>query len=261
MLAEIAKKIMPERVRGWLGEWLFDQLSSWEPALRLYLLLLYGKTIKGIRAIDGENAVYQHKGQDIVMSRNSIYALIEIFLLEIYEKEFKPSGVVVDIGAFVGMFSIKAAFLAKEVIAIEPSPETFKMLKSNCKNIPNIKLVQKALWSKSGTIKLYVLPGKEIVNNLVHKMNKCVEIEATTLDDIVDKPVDFIKIDAEGAELEILKGAERTLSYPGTKLAIAAYHHLANGELELPYVVSYLEARNYRVLIDKEHKFVYAEKQ
>lgn len=261
MLAKVAKIITPEIARKLLGEWSFDRLSSWEPVLQLYLLLLYGKTIKGIKAIDGKDAVYRYNGQDIITPRSAIYALIEIFLLEIYEKEFKPSGVVVDVGAFVGMFSIKAAFSAKEVIAIEPTPETFKMLKSNCKNLPNIKLIQKALWSKAGIVKLYVLPGKQIVNSLARKMKKYVEVEAVTLDSLISKPVDFIKIDAEGAELEILEGAEKTLSYPGTKLAIAAYHHLPNGKPELPFVVSHLEARNYKVHIDKEHKFVYAEKQ
>jgi len=257
MLAKVAKIILPKRIRGWLGEWSSNRLSSWEPVLRLYFLLLYGKTLKGIRAIDDKNAVYQYKGQDIIIPRSAIFILIEIFLLEVYEKEFKPSGIVVDIGAFVGMFSIKAAFSAKEVIAIEPSPETFKMLKSNCKNMSNIRLVNKALSSNPGITRLYLARDTHS-NTTIHKSKTYTEVEATTLDDLVDKPVDFIKIDAEGAELKILKGAERTLSYPGTKLAIAAYHYLANGEPELPYLVSYLKARRFNVYT--KGGYVYAKK-
>ena len=92
-----------------------------------------------------------------------------------------------------------------------------------------------------------------------YEKDNYVEVEVTTLDDLLDEPVDFIKMDAEGSEVEILKGAERTLSYPHVKLAIAAYHKLANGELELPYIVSFLEARNYEV--HTKDGFVYAEKR
>ena len=260
MLIKIAKLIMPQTIRGAAGEWLFRKLCSWEPALRLFLLLLYGKTIKGIRATGSNEALYQYKGQDIISPRSAVFILVEIFLLEVYDKKFKPSGVVVDIGAFVGMFSIKASFSAKEVIAIEPFPETFKMLESNCKNVPNIKLVRKALSSKSGIARLYLAKGAHS-HNIIHKSKTYIEVETTTLDDLVDKPVDYIKIDAEGAEVEILKGAERTLSYPGTKLVIAAYHTLANDELELPHIITHLEARNYKVSVDKGKGILYAEKQ
>ena len=260
MLVKIAKKILPERVRAVLGEWLFSQLCRWEPALWLYLLLLYGKTIKGIKATGSNEALYRYKGQDIISPRSAVFILVEVFLLEIYDKKFKPSGTVVDIGAFVGMFSIKAAFSAKEVIAIEPFPEIFKMLENNCKNMPNIKLVRKALSSKSGTARLYLAKGAHS-HNIIHESKNYIEVETTTLDELIDKPVDFIKIDAEGSELEILKGAERTLSYPGTKLAIASYHTLANGDPELPYIVSHLEARNYKVYIEKGKGMIYAEKK
>jgi len=120
--------------------------------------------------------------------------------------------------------------------------------------------VRKALSSKSGIARLYLAKGAHS-HNIIHKSKTYIEVETTTLDDLVDKPVDYIKIDAEGAEVEILKGAERTLSYPGTKLVIAAYHTLANDELELPHIITHLEARNYKVSVDKGKGILYAEKQ
>jgi len=230
---------------------------------------LFGKTIEGIKAIKGNKALYNYKGYDIITPRNSVHIFKEIFLDEIYERKFKPSGIVVDIGAYVGMFSIKASLVAKEVIAIEPCPETFKMLKTNCKGFDNIRLANVALWSKPGKANLYmgttnlgttpIWGGNSLISERSNYYNKndYVEVNMTTLDKLLDKPVDFIKIDAEGAELEILKGAERTLANKGVRLAIAAYHDLTKDEPELPHLISFLEARKYKTITDGE--FLYAE--
>jgi FkbM family methyltransferase len=218
---------------------------------------LYGRTLDGLKLIDKDTVSYNYKGRDIVAPRNSTKVFMEIFFEEIYEKMFKPSGTVIDIGAYVGMFTVKASFSARKVIAVEPCLETFEMLRNNCKGIPNVELVQKALWSESGTTKLY-LQDSTICNSLVCRRNRYVDVETITLDSLVSEPVDFIKMDAEGAELEILKGAERTLSYPGTKLAIAAYHDLPNGEPELPQLVAHLDRRGYKVYTSES--YVYAEK-
>lgn len=258
MLAEILKQIIPRAIAYPVHEWIASQVSKWLPAFQLYLWLLFGGTLKGIRSIDNKRVLYHYKGYDIIAPRNAAHIFKEIFLDEIYEKRFKPSGVVVDVGAFVGMFSIKVALCAKEVIAIEPYPEIFEMLKSNCANIPNVKLVNKAISSSNGRVNLY-LARSTYGNSITNKTKTYIEVEAITLDNLLNGPVDFIKIDTEGSELEILKGATRTLSYLGTKLAIAAYHCLDNGEPEYPHIVSFLEKEGYEIYTEKN--YIYAERR
>ncbi len=258
MLAKILKIIIPKPVRHPIHEFLVSIVDRWWPAFQLYLWLLYGGTLKGVKVIGKGRVLYCYQGHNIIAPTDASHVFREIFFDGVYEKRFKPSGVVVDIGAFVGMFAIKVASYTKEVIAIEPFPEIFEMLKSNCANIPNIKLVNKAISSDTGMVRLY-LARSAYGNSITNETKTYVEVEAITLDDLLDKPVDFIKIDTEGAELDILKGATRTLSYPGTKLAIAAYHRLANGEPELPCIVSYLEEKGYEIYIENE--FVYAQKR
>ena len=269
LLFKIIRATIPHKIRAVVGIWIINKLSGWWGLVWLYSNLLYGNISKKFKPVGENNVAYNYKGRNIIAPRNAIPIFIEIFHEEIYDKNFKSDGVVVDIGAFVGMYTVKASFYAKEVIAIEPSPETFEMLKKNCKGLANVKLAKVALWSKSGKAKLYmgtanlgttpIWGGNSLIlerSNYYNK-NDYIEVNMTTLDKLLDKPVHFIKIDAEGAELEILKGAERTLANPDVKLAIAAYHKLANGEPELPYLVSFLEARKYKTITNGE--FLYAE--
>jgi FkbM family methyltransferase len=258
MFARVLKLVIPRAVRHPVHEWVTNQVSKCFPLSQLYLWLLFGKSLEGIKVVDKKNVLYRCSGHNIIAPRNAAHIFKEIFLDEVYEKRFKPSGTVIDIGAFVGMFSIKASLTAKEVIAIEPCPEMYEMLRTNCSNILNIRLVNKAISNKHCVVRLY-LARSAYGNSITNKTKTFVAIEAITLDDLVHGPVNFIKIDTEGSELDILEGAPRTLSYPGTKLAIAAYHCLANGEPELPHIVSYLENRGYDVYT--ENNYVYAEKQ
>ena len=257
MLARIIKMVIPDAISYPIHECIARQASRWWPAFRLYLWLLFGGTLKGIRSIDGGRILYNYQGHDIVAPRNAAHIFKEIFFDEIYERRFKPSGVVVDVGAYAGMFAVKAALSAKTVIAIEPCPAMFEILQANCASLPNIKLVNLAVSSKTGRIRLY-LARSAYGNSTTNKTKTYVKTTAITLDDLLVKPVDFIKIDTEGAEMEALKGATRTLSHLGTKLAIAAYHHLPNGEPELPHIVEYLQERGYDT--HTKDGYVYAER-
>jgi len=64
----------------------------------------------------------------------------------------KNTDVVLDAGAFVGDFTVKVARKAKEVVAVEPLPWAFKLLKENVEtnNLKNVTLVNKALYDIDG---------------------------------------------------------------------------------------------------------------
>lgn len=145
--------------------------------------------------------------------------------------------IVIDAG---GCWGDTALYFANEV---GPSGEvhTFEFIPSNIeifkKNIAlnptleqQIHLCPQPLWSTTGDTFYYQDkgPASSVSNELIGN-DKSV-VQTITIDDYADqkglKKVDFIKMDIEGAELEALKGSERTLKKHRPKLAISVYHKL-----------------------------------
>jgi FkbM family methyltransferase len=182
-----------------------------------------------------------------------ICVLMEIFHFNIYEKfyKIKKKDVVVDAGAFVGMFAAKAAKAVGrkgKVIAIEPEKENLEFLKRNIEEnrLENIVVIGKGLWYEKGKKRLYL--GYSSSASLVYPASRWMEVEVDTLDNLISElnlNVDFIKMDVEGAELEVLKGAEKVLG-GNLNIVIGAYHKL-NGEQTYKKIVPFLEARNFTV--------------
>jgi FkbM family methyltransferase len=156
-------------------------------------------------------------------------------------------------------------------VAIEPQPANLSLLHQNILNngLSNIMVVDKACTSHRGKARLYLASessGASLVNPLLVSSDKHIEVRADTLDNIVSdlalSRVNFIKIDAEGSELDILKGGERTLKHPGLKLSIAAYHTLADGTPEFGPIQSFLIQRGFNIYTNREPRhvndFIYA---
>jgi FkbM family methyltransferase len=134
----------------------------------------------------------------------------------------------IDVGAHIGRYSIMASKRigsSDRVIAIEAHPDTFELLKKNIKlnALHNVTTINSVVTSQKGKVKLY-LPGQDsgftvyntIMINRAKPTENFLEVEANTLDNILDENniqrVNYLKIDVEGAELEVLKGAVNTLS-------------------------------------------------
>ncbi|MGB2661788.1 MAG: FkbM family methyltransferase [Candidatus Omnitrophota bacterium] len=142
-----------------------------------------------------------------------------------YLKEFvKPNMIVIDIGAHMGFYTLLFASLVGQggkAYSFEPAKRNFIHLKENVaiNDIYCVKLFQLALSNKEGIVPLYLHPtentGHSLINN--EKAGLSVEeVQTTTLDNFIEqeniKNIDLIKIDAEGAEYSILKGAGKMLS-------------------------------------------------
>lgn len=123
---------------------------------------------------------------------------------------------VLDIGANIGEYS-KYVFdsITDNVHAFEPEPNTFKCLKNNLKS-SNIKLYNFALSDKTGVFPFYSIP-KSADSSLIgtHDSSQIIQISTFRLDDISKdldmKGVVLLKMDAEGAEPEVLLGGLETL--------------------------------------------------
>lgn len=180
--------------------------------------------------------------------------------------QVESGDVVIDAGAYIGLFTISVARKARKVIAIEPDPCNFSILQTNIAlaRLTNVKLFNKALWCKRGRVKFYISeqPSSSSIfgERQSRTQHRVIDIETVRLDEIVAEEhlshVDFLKMDIEGAEIEALQGAVRTLRNT-RKVAIAAYH-VRNGKPTAPFVVSFLKSLGFNVMIiDKGETIVY----
>ncbi len=147
----------------------------------------------------------------------------EIFPDDVYEKSFAPQSgdVVVDVGANIGCFSLRAARKVGpegKVFAFEPMADNFAMLKENIRLngllTDNIIPVEEALGDYEGEaeLRVYEVDGSSsLLPRPNRRLRRTDRIRVSTLDAKRLQRLDFLKLDAEGFELSILKGASETL--------------------------------------------------
>ena len=133
----------------------------------------------------------------------------ERFLLS---KLLKPGMRVVDIGANIGYYLLlfeKYIGSEGEVICIEPSVENLPELKKNIEinRFVNVKLFDVAIGMDDGTTGLRV----GINSGVVEKNQGAYQVPLRKLDSLVTDKIDFLKIDVEGYEGQVLKGAHEII--------------------------------------------------
>jgi len=196
---------------------------------------------------------------------SSVYGLfctharnINLLFQEVYEVEhILPSlidkdTVFIDVGAYQGLYTVYACKHAKKVLAVEPNPMALAYLKTNIalNSCNNTIVVPKAAGDRRGVVKLRIpRPAKKghisTMASIVWSFKEALEIdvEADTLDNIVDEAgldtIDIVKIDVEGAEGLVVKGAERTLR--------KARAILVEIWPENTWIISYLQALGYKL--------------
>jgi FkbM family methyltransferase len=152
----------------------------------------------------------------------------------------KPDSVVIDGGANIGLFSLVASHLAPKgkVYAFEPAQFTFTALKQNTKDCPNLEALNLGLGDKQRKAEMMVhadyLSGSTISDSGMTVVGAekgdpvREEVSITTIDAFATEHrlarLDFVKVDAEGYEKQILRGAAETIRRFHPILAVSAYH-------------------------------------
>lgn len=117
---------------------------------------------------------------------------------------------IIDIGGHTGMFAIYARTLNPSVpiTTYEPGQENFTTLKENLKqnHIKNVQAKNLAISDKQGQATLYLSEDSHN-HSLTKKTDKTQVTQTTTLARIIKTQTDLVKIDAEGAEFEIIESA------------------------------------------------------
>lgn len=123
----------------------------------------------------------------------------------------KPGDTVVDVGAFIGDHTIAYARATHgapggRVLAFEPNAPAFECLKRNLAGFGHVECINAGLSDEPGEMAVAVDP-----NAGASHLKAGVGVQIRTLDSMDLDRLDFLKIDAEGMELRILAGAERTI--------------------------------------------------
>jgi FkbM family methyltransferase len=203
--------------------------------------------------------------EDLVFMTNHEDDIIEHFTP-------KEGDIVVDIGAHMGRYTIissKRVGANGKVVAIEADPSNFEMLNSNIKlnQLTNVTPLNYAVYSKETKIKLY-LPDEEsgytmhhsIMSNYVFTKykdktgDKFVEVNANTLDYLLQlkgiTDVNWVKIDVEGAEFEVLKGAHNVLSNSKDISLLIEVH----GKDTYEPIIESLRSYNFKIDFEKTYE-------
>src|SRR5215211_5476155 len=132
----------------------------------------------------------------------------------------KTGDIVIDVGAAFGFYTIMASKRVGQqgkVVAIEPQPIILEMLNRNIKlnKLVNVITLNYAVYSERSKVRLY--SNYSIIQERAgQSLQSYIEVSADTLDNLLRQvgidEVNWIKVDVEGAELEVLKGAVGILS-------------------------------------------------
>ena len=196
----------------------------------------------------------------------------EDFLIERFS--CKKNDIVVDVGAHIGQYTITSSTRVGpngKVVAIEADPSNFEMLKRNINlnQFTNILPINYAVSSREEKVKLY-LPSQEsgftkyntiMTDRARIEKDKFIQVNANTLDNLLEQngisheEVNWIKIDVEGAEYEVLKGATNILSKSKDIALLIEVHNLAGGTNFYTQILELLCSYRFKIEFEKQYEY------
>lgn len=137
-----------------------------------------------------------------------------------FRKDSKQVRIIFDVGANIGQTALSYLknFPEAEIFSFEPISETFQQLQANVHGKSGIKCFNLAMGRESGSIQVQ-LQSSSLFNSLSNKgryaTGQAETVCVVSLDEFLEEkqiaPIDILKIDAEGFDLEVLKGGTKFL--------------------------------------------------
>lgn len=250
----IVRKLLPNNVlKGFRAT--VDRLREWKTAIDLDLLRrrmcsISSGTNKAVRLVN--HNILIHDGP-------SYYALYkDVFIKKIYHFEAqRPDPLILDCGSHIGgvILYFKRIYPRARIIGFEADPDVFPLLQENIShnNLTDVQLVRAALSAKEGTSSYYSDGGSGscLAENLPRddiSMRTEWEVPSIRLRDYLTEPVDFLKINIEGAEWEVLADSEDRLPY--VREMVIEYHHWPGLPRTLHKILDLLHRQGYEYLIN-----------
>ena len=183
----------------------------------------------------------------------------ELFYLD---RIVPPGAVTVDVGANCGLYTRKLARLSRQVYAFEPSRQMADLLRRT--SAPNVSVHEIALSDQTGNAELFIpQDGQELIHGLASlepavngfgKSVASINVPTARLDAVVRQDVAFVKIDVEGHELNVLKGAIELLEHSQPVFLVEAEDR--HREQATRSIFEFFENRSYRGFFLREgHAF------
>ncbi len=182
----------------------------------------------------------------------------DIFLRRIYYfKAMRPQPLILDCGSNIGVSIIYFKHLYPEarIVGFEPDPRVFPYLEKNVASngLRGVRMIQAALSSKEGRSDFFSdgKYGGGLSRHLVTDESQDwvrAKVESVRLRDYLHEPVDFLKINIEGAECEVLEDSEDRLRQ--VQEMIIEYHHLPGLPRNLHHILEILHRQGFEYLIN-----------
>lgn len=162
---------------------------------------------------------YGHDISDYITEKIIKLGWYEFGYYAIWERYLTPESVVIDVGANIGVHAVWFGLHCKKVFAFEPFDQNFAILQKNIavNNLNNV-IAQDVLIGNGEAVTMG-LPGKYNSNygaymalrdmKTPHQFER--KMTALKLDDIINERIDFIKIDVQGMEAQVMLGAEELI--------------------------------------------------
>ena len=184
------------------------------------------RALKGVSVSEiSRETTVEHGGTRFLFARGLAYGVL---CYSLYLEDFEPltydymtslsGNTFVDVGANIGGYTLRLAKRFREVIAIEPNPRAADILRKNIElnSLSNVRVLSDAISDTIGEATLSVPAGGKTTRSSIvkkYKQGSSINVHTSTLDRLLENRdrIDLIKIDVEGAELLVLKGADRTL--------------------------------------------------
>ncbi len=145
-----------------------------------------------------------------------------------------PEDVVVDIGAHIGAFAVYAARHAPrgQVYAYEPFPGNYRLLEKNknMNDLDNLHVFNLAVSARKGISNFFTVESNPALNSMsgIYGGEK-ISVKTVSLDDVISdnriEVVDYIKIDAEGAEYDVLMNCSGALLRRIQRIVLEYHEH------------------------------------
>jgi FkbM family methyltransferase len=186
-----------------------------------------------------------------------LHGLNEIFIEEVYKQTLPTNPYIIDCGANIGLSVIylKLMFPNSAILAFEPDEKNFELLQTNINsfNFKNVDARKEAVWVDNTTLQF---AGEGSMSSRIHAevSTNTIPVKAIRLKDFLDKPVDFLKIDIEGAEYKVMMDIADQLHHVNN--LFLEYHGSFSQNNELNEIFSLLHEKGFSYYI-KEATSVY----
>lgn len=196
------------------------------------------------------------RGISYVSSTELLHGLKEIFIEEVYKQELPARPYIIDCGANIGLSVIylKRLFPDAEIIAFEPDEQNFRLLQENIHAFGYAGIIarKEAVWIKN---EMMSFSGKgSTESKLLPDSDQPASVNAIRLKEIVNRKVDFLKIDIEGAEYAVINDLRESLHF--VQHLFLEYHGNFNQNDQLNEIFSILTGSGFSYYI-KEAASVY----